>query len=127
MQIYFFAISIAGGGKCGRFLWRCQESRLWRRAYKCGFYKNAGDESALFLKQITASEFASPSLSNSKKKNAPLGCVSLFVFHNNICFFTILLCVPELPVFYLLFFAVFKEAINKRLTSIHNSKISFLS
>ena len=68
MQIYFFAISIAGGGKCGRFLWRCQELRLWRRAYKCAFYKNAGDESALFLKQITPSEFASPSLSNAKIK-----------------------------------------------------------
>ena len=50
-----------------------------------------------------------------------------FVFHDHICFFMILLCVPELPVIYLLFFAVFKEEINKRLTSIHNSKISFLS
>ena len=53
--------------------------------------------------------------------------VCLVVFRDNICCTAILLCVPKLAVSYLLPFAVFKEEINKRFISKHDSNISFLS
>ena len=53
--------------------------------------------------------------------------VCLVVFRDNICYTAILLCVPKLAVTYLLPFAVFKEEINKRFISKHDSNISFLS